>query len=93
MQVIWLVGQLESQGLLAGSYWLTVYITLFASISLLMFALGNSDDPTVPDALMAAEKGRKVLARLADGNATAQSCAATLTVRFFEHLSLLSVLR
>ena len=81
MQVIWLVRQLESQGLLAGSYWLTVYMTLFASMSLLMFALGNCDDPTVPDALMAAENGRKVLTRLADENAAAQSCAAILTVK------------
>lgn len=59
MQVIWLIEQLDDRGLLAGPYWPTVYMNFFASLSLLVFALGKSNDPTASEALRSAKKGQK----------------------------------
>ena len=81
MQVIWLVEQLDNQGLLTGSYWLTVYMTFFASIILVMFALGNTRDPTVMDSLNAAAKGQIILRRLSCNSHVAAGCATKIQVR------------
>jgi hypothetical protein len=85
MQVIWLVEQLDSQRLLTRPYWLTVYTSFFAAMSLLMFALGNPKDPTIHDSLKAAEKVREILSRPPNGSFTVLSCAASLTVCKSDH--------
>ncbi|KAG4430084.1 hypothetical protein IFR05_014429 [Cadophora sp. M221] len=81
MQVIWIVEQMDTHGLLIGAYWFTVYITFFAVMSLCMFILGNSGDPTAMEAMTAAVKGRQILIRLSSESASAARCVASLGVR------------
>jgi len=81
MQVIWIVEQMDTHGLLIGAYWFTVYITFFAVMSLCMFILGNAGDPTASEAMAAAVKGRAILFRLSSESASAARCVASLGVR------------
>lgn len=78
MQVIWIVEQMDTHGLLIGAYWFTVYITFFAVMSLCMFILGNAGDPTASEAMAAAVKGRAILFRLSSESASAARCVASL---------------
>lgn len=80
MQIVWLVEGLESRGLLISAYWFTVYFTFFAVMALCMFIISNPDDPTVDDALRAAEKGRRILTGLAIESVPAEKCVALLEV-------------
>jgi hypothetical protein len=80
MQVIWLIEQLDNRRLLARPYWFTVNMCFFAAMSQLMFALGNPNDPTVPDCLKAAEKVREILSVHPHAGFTGLSCEASLTV-------------
>ncbi|KAF8861656.1 hypothetical protein BDZ45DRAFT_250787 [Acephala macrosclerotiorum] len=88
MQIVWLVEELETRGLLISAYWFTVYITFFAVMALCMFIISNPDDPTVDDALRAAEKGRGILTRLAGESVPAEKCVASLGT-LFDKISLL----
>ncbi|KAE8444750.1 hypothetical protein EG329_014310 [Mollisiaceae sp. DMI_Dod_QoI] len=90
MQIVWLVEELETRGLLISAYWFTVYITFFAVMALCMFIISNPDDPTVDDALGAAEKGRRILTRLATNSVPAEKCVASLGT-LFDKISLLSL--
>lgn len=83
MQIVWLVEELETHGLLISAYWFTVYITFFAVMALCMFIISNPNDPTVDDALRAAEKGRRILTRLAGESVPAEKCVASLGVSLF----------
>lgn len=80
MQVIWLVQHMEKQNMLTGTYWLTVYMTFFASMALLLFSVADHQDPTARDALQAAEEGRRILKVLAESCLTAAEAADSLTV-------------
>lgn len=81
MQIIWLVEEMNEQGLLIGAYWFTAYITFFAVMSLCMFTLGNLNDPTVGDTMTAAVKGREILISLSVESASAARCVSSLGVR------------
>ncbi len=65
MQIIWLVEEMDVQGVLIPSDWFLCYMTFFAVMSLCMFILGNTNDLIIHDAVAAAEKGRKILDKLA----------------------------
>jgi hypothetical protein len=80
MQIVWIVEELDNRGLLVGAYWFTVYITFFAVMTLCMFILGNPHDPTIEEAKRAAEKGRRILSRLAVESVSAEKCLASLEV-------------
>jgi len=81
MQIIWIVSELSNHGLLVSAYWFTDYITFFAVMVLCMFIIGNPDDPTVEETIMAAEKGRNILSGLAHESLLAGKCLASLGVR------------
>jgi hypothetical protein len=79
MQIIWLVEEMDIQGVFHPSDWFLCYMTFFAVMSLCMFILGNANDMIVGDAIAAAEKGRKLLDKLASENQCA-ICSASLDV-------------
>lgn len=79
-QMIGLAEQLNIQGFLTCRYWLTVFMTFFAAMSLLMFGLSDHGDPNVDDSMSAVAKAQKILLKLAQDDTTAQSCVATLNV-------------
>ncbi|KUJ06794.1 uncharacterized protein LY89DRAFT_397515 [Mollisia scopiformis] len=88
MQIVWLIEGLEHRGLLISEYWFTVYITFFAVMALCMFIISNPDDPTFDDALSTAEKGRRILIKLASESVPAEKCVASLGT-LFDKISLL----
>ncbi len=80
MQVVWLVDEMDSRGLLNGAYWFTVYMTFFAVMSLCMLILGNVEDPTVDDTMKAASRGRDILVQMALQSTNAERCLTVLEV-------------
>jgi hypothetical protein len=88
MQIVWIVEGLESRDLLISAYWFTIYITFFAVMALCMFVISNPNDPTVDDVLSAAQKGRKILIKLATESVPADKCVASLGT-LFDKISLL----
>jgi hypothetical protein len=80
MQIVWLVEEMDGQGVFIGSYWFTSYMIFFAVISLCMFVLGSANEMFVDEAVTAAEKGRKILAKLSAESQSATMCSAGLEV-------------
>lgn len=80
MQIIWLIKEMDRQDLLIGEYWFTTYMLFFAIMSLCMFALGNTNDPSLADTVRAALNGREVLLRLSTHTASAERCVYALGV-------------
>ena len=80
MQVIWIVEQLFNHGFHTVPYWLTVYMTFFSSLTLVMFTLSNADDPTVGHAWDAIVRARQLFLKLSHRSPRAKECAAALEV-------------
>ena len=79
MQVIWLIEEMEIQGVFHPSDWFLCYMTFFAVMSLCIFILGNTNDMIIDDAVAAAEKGRKILEKIASKNQCA-ICSTSVDV-------------
>lgn len=78
MQVVWLVGQLDTRGLMCTSYWFTPFITSFALTTLYLFALARAGDPIATQAQQKVEDGRKILSIMAARSPIAEWCLSTL---------------
>jgi hypothetical protein len=73
---------MKSRGLLIGAYWLTMYTTFFAILSLVFYVLENPDDETSAACFRDASEGKDALASLARRSNAADRCMTTLNVSF-----------
>ena len=80
---IHITSNMKSRGLLVGAYWLTMYTTFFAIISLVFYVLENPDDETSAACFKDAREGKEALASLARRSNAADRCMSTLNVRLF----------
>ncbi|KAK5399203.1 Gypsy retrotransposon integrase-like protein 1 [Exophiala xenobiotica] len=78
MQVIWIVRQLHQQGYAVAPYWLTLFMTLFSAMTLVMFALSNEGGATVDEAWEAVNSAVWLFTELSNTSFIAEKCAAIL---------------
>lgn len=80
MQVIWIVRQLHQRGYAVAPYWLTLFMTLFSAMTLVMFALSNEGGATVDEAWEAINTAVWLFTELSSTSFIAQRCASILEV-------------
>ena len=85
--VIHITSNMKSRGLLIGAYWLTMYTTFFAIISLVFYVLENPNGETSAACFRDASEGKEALASLARRSNAADRCMTTLNVRFPSSIS------
>ncbi len=85
MQVIWIVRQLHQRGYAVAPYWLSLFMTLFSAMTLLMFALSNEGGATVDEAWEAVNWAVWLFTELSSTSFIAERCAAVLKVRLQTH--------
>ncbi|KAK5311573.1 Gypsy retrotransposon integrase-like protein 1 [Exophiala xenobiotica] len=78
MQVIWIVRQLHQRGYAVAPYWLTLFMTLFSAMTLVMFALSNEGGATVDEAWEAVKSVLWLFTELSSISFIAEKCAAVL---------------
>ncbi|KAK5500708.1 Gypsy retrotransposon integrase-like protein 1 [Exophiala xenobiotica] len=78
MQVIWIVRQLHQRGYAVAPYWLTLFMTLFSAMTLVMFALSNEGGATVDEAWEAVNSAMWLFTELSSTSFIAERCAAVL---------------
>ncbi|KAK5236213.1 Gypsy retrotransposon integrase-like protein 1 [Exophiala xenobiotica] len=81
MQVIWIVRQLHQRGYAVAPYWLTLFMTLFSAMTLVMFALSNEGGATVDEAWEAVNSAMWLFTELSSTSFIAERCAAVLKTK------------
>lgn len=76
--IIHITAEMKKSGLLVGSYWFIMYTTFFAILSLVYYAMENSDKAA--DVMRDARIGKDTLASLAKRSMAADRCSVTLSV-------------
>lgn len=78
--IVHAMAEMKRRDLLTGSYWLEVYTTHLAILSLLYFVLENPASTKAKEILKDAVEGRDTLAYLATCSMAADRCASSLAV-------------
>lgn len=86
MQVIWLAEELDARGLIHEAYWFTPYIASFAVITLYLFVLTSSKDPTWQETRDTADRGRAIVLKMSRTNPMAEWCMSSLALSPFTHV-------
>lgn len=82
MHEVSLATQLQSEGLLSGSYWFLPSATFTAVMTLLMSILANRRDPKAYEKLEAADKGTKILVEITSTSRPFRECLNIVMVCF-----------
>ncbi|KAI9888916.1 MAG: hypothetical protein M1814_006148 [Vezdaea aestivalis] len=80
--IVHITSNMKQRGFLAGSYWLSMYTTFFAILSLVFYVLENPNDETSAACWQDAIEGKETLASLARRSHAADRCQISLTTLF-----------